>query len=812
MWKKEQKIEILAPAGSYECFRAAINAGADAVYAGGARFGARAYADNFTGEELIRAIEEAHIHGRRFYLTVNTLVKDSERSQLCRDLAPLYERGLDAVIVQDIGVMKFIHENFPDMDIHGSTQMTITNVRGARFLEENGAVRVVPARELSLEEVRQIRKETGLEIECFVHGALCYCYSGQCLLSSMIGGRSGNRGQCAQPCRLPYTVNGKKAHYLSLKDICTVELIPELVEAGIDSFKIEGRMKRPEYVAGVTAMYRKYTDLYLENGREGYRVSLQDREQLMDLYNRGDSHTGYYVRHNGREMIALDRPNHAGVPAAKCISQQGREVQARALTDLHPQDVLEISGGKDDYTLGKEIKRGDTLRFLVPKGKRFPAGMIFRRTRNSQLLDNIRKIYVSEQKQEKIDGFLNLTVSRPAELTVCCGDVFFTAVSQETVARAQNRPLEKERICAQIRKTGGTEFCFETLKVEMDSDIFLPMQQLNSLRRTALEGLRDALAAERYRKAVPMPDLKTKAGEYSPRETGQKTPALSVLTETWEQLEEVISYAESAGPGNIERIYPDFHLCKDFLQNGRLRELLCKARELKIGIFPALPRIFRDRAAKYFEREYEAFESFPMDGVLIRNYESFQFLKEHGFDKTVILDHNLYVFNQWGKLFWKQHGVKEFTAPVELNSRELEKLGIRQGELIVYGLLPVMVTAQCIEKTVSGCSKKQTVQVLTDRCNEKYMVRNHCDQCYNVIYDSKPVSLLSEEENIRVLAPKRLRIQFSMEDAAQVRKVLEVFVKTFRDDEGEKDVSGVEREKDCTDFHSTTGHFKRGII
>lgn len=812
MWKKEQKIEILAPAGSYECFRAAINAGADAVYAGGARFGARAYADNFTGEELIRAIEEAHIHGRRFYLTVNTLVKDSERSQLYRDLAPLYERGLDAVIVQDVGVMKFIHENFPDMDIHGSTQMTITNVRGARFLEENGAVRVVPARELSLEEVSQIRKGTGLEIECFVHGALCYCYSGQCLLSSMIGGRSGNRGQCAQPCRLPYTVNGKKAYYLSLKDICTVELIPELVEAGIDSFKIEGRMKRPEYVAGVTAMYRKYTDLYLENGREGYRVSPQDREQLMDLYNRGDSHTGYYVRHNGREMIALDRPNHAGVPAAKCISQQGREVQARALTDLHPQDVLEISGGKDDYTLGKEIKSGDTFRFLVPKGKRCPVGMIFRRTRNSQLLDNIRKTYVSEQKQEKIDGFLNLTVSRPAELTVCRGDVFFTAVSQETVARAENRPLEKERICAQLRKTGGTEFCFETLKVEMDPDIFLPMQQLNSLRRNALDGLRDALAAERYRKAGPMPELKTGTQENSPQETGYKAPAFSVLAETWEQLKEVISYAESADPGDIERIYPDFHLCKDFLQNEELRALLGRARKLGIGIFPALPHIFRDRAAQYFEREYEAFQTFPMDGVLIRNYESFQFLKERGFDKTIILDHNLYVFNQWGKLFWKQHGAEEFTAPVELNNSELEELGIRQGELIVYGSLPVMVTAQCIEKTVSGCSKKPTVHVLTDRCNEKYLVRNHCDLCYNVIYDSKPVCLLTESENVRSLGPKRLRIQLSMENAAQVRKLLEAFEKTFREDGGAKGVSGVGLEKDCTVFHSTTGHFKRGII
>ncbi len=270
--KGSKKIEILAPAGSYGSFMAAVTAGADAVYAGGPRFGARAFADNFTEEQLLSAIDYAHLHGRKFYLTVNTLLKDAELEELHEYLEPLYRQGLDAVIVQDIGVLSFVREHFPGMDIHASTQMTVTNTEGALFLKEQGAVRVVPARELALEEVYDIVEQTGLEMECFVHGALCYCYSGQCLLSSLIGGRSGNRGQCAQPCRLPYTVNGKKEYTLSLKDICTLELIPELVDAGIDSFKIEGRMKKPEYVALVTAMYRKYTDMYLQKGREGFAV------------------------------------------------------------------------------------------------------------------------------------------------------------------------------------------------------------------------------------------------------------------------------------------------------------------------------------------------------------------------------------------------------------------------------------------------------------------------------------------------------------------------------------------------------------
>ena len=392
--KGRKKIEILAPAGSYESFKAAVAAGADAVYAGGPRFGARAFADNFTDEQLLEAIDYAHLHGRKFYLTVNTLLKDEEMEMLHGYLEPLYRQGLDAVIVQDIGVLAFVRAHFPEMDIHASTQMTITNTEGALFLKEHGAVRVVPARELALEEVRDIAKRTGLELECFVHGALCYCYSGQCLLSSLIGGRSGNRGQCAQPCRLPYTVNGKKEYALSLKDICTLELIPEMVDAGIDSFKIEGRMKKPEYVALVTAMYRKYTDMYLQNGRKGFSVSARDIEMLMDIYNRGGFSQGYYKQHNGREMLSIGRPNHAGVPAVRVTAQRGREVSGEALTDIHKGDILELGdetgrdnantrpngiGGRSSgpsgdpgyqkwYTFGTAVPAGGSVQILMPKG------------------------------------------------------------------------------------------------------------------------------------------------------------------------------------------------------------------------------------------------------------------------------------------------------------------------------------------------------------------------------------------------------------------------------------------------------------
>ena len=306
----EKKIEILAPAGSFETLKAAVLNGADAVYAGGNRFGARAYAVNFTEEELLEAIDYIHLHGRKIYLTVNTLVKENEFADLYSYLRPYYEQGLDAVIVQDIGVMKYVMRQFPGLAVHASTQMTVTNYIAAKHLEELGVERVVPARELSLSEIRQLAENTGLEIECFVHGALCYCYSGQCLMSSMIGGRSGNRGQCAQPCRLPYKVNHSKEamDILSLKDLCAIELIPELIEAGVTSFKIEGRMKQPSYVAAVTGMYRKYVDLYLREGRKAYKVTEKDKQELLAAYQRRGYCEGYYKQQNGQKMISFGRP------------------------------------------------------------------------------------------------------------------------------------------------------------------------------------------------------------------------------------------------------------------------------------------------------------------------------------------------------------------------------------------------------------------------------------------------------------------------------------------------------------------------
>ena len=499
----KDRVEILAPAGSMECLKAAVAAGADAVYTGGALFGARAYAHNLTEEELLEAIDYVHLHGRRLYLTVNTLIKDREMEKQMYDyLLPYYRQGLDAVIVQDIGLFRFIRKHFPDLPIHASTQMTLTGVDGAKFLEKEGAQRIVTSRELSMAEVKKIADETELEIESFVHGALCYCYSGQCLFSSFIGGRSGNRGQCAQPCRLLYqTPEAKKPQYLlSLKDICTLELIPEMIESGIYSFKIEGRMKKPEYAAAVAFQYRKYADLYLKYYEEcpaeedpaayamkKYRVREEDRQMLLDLYNRGGFHTGYYHTQNGREMVSLNRPNHAGVPAVKVLAKKGRNVTAKALTDLYPQDIIELPMRKgrekaDNYTCKDAVRKGMNVQIPVFADTPFKRDEIWMRTRNSALIERLHEEFVNGKIKERICGTFRLYPQETATLTVKCRDAEIT-IAGEKAQEALSQPMSRERIEKQLRKTGNTEFEFSFLKVEIGEKVFLPMQSLNELRR-----------------------------------------------------------------------------------------------------------------------------------------------------------------------------------------------------------------------------------------------------------------------------------------------------------------------------------------
>lgn len=504
MKNENRRVEILAPAGSMEGLRAAVGAGADAVYMGGVRFGARAYADNPEKDALCEAIDYVHLHGKRIYLTVNTLLKAEEMGdELYRYLKPYYEQGVDAVIVQDAGVLKFISDEFPGLPIHASTQMSLTMAEGARCFEGYPVTRIVNARELALSEIGRIRENSTLEIESFVHGALCYCYSGQCLMSSMIGGRSGNRGRCAQPCRLMY--NG--GYLLSPKDICTLDQIPELLGAGIDSFKIEGRMKRYEYAAGVTAAYRREVDRYYELGKKAYRdfhqkhpeVLAQAFTDLQDLYNRGGFSGGYYNRHNGRQMMSLQRPNHSGVAVAVVEEVRASRALLRCTKELHAQDILEIRmegnagrvcGGKETFPQGfgsgvgktgkdrkgkteeKPVRDGEEARaaYEFTLGQPHAAGECFwanftpgfpvkkgnmvYRTKNNRLLEQISEEYYKKEPKIAVFGEFTAVEGEAAELFVG----FSRAGKEQDNKRAHISEISGESFAkgVYVRLRGGT--------------------------------------------------------------------------------------------------------------------------------------------------------------------------------------------------------------------------------------------------------------------------------------------------------------------------------------------------------------------
>lgn len=726
---KQQQVEILAPAGSYESMVAAIGAGADAVYIGGSRFGARAYADNLDEERLLEAIDYAHLHGCRLYMTVNTLVKEDEMKDLFSYLAPYYKQGIDGVIVQDLGVLSYIRSHFPDLPIHASTQMTITGYLGAKALVDLGASRVVTARELSLNEISEIREHVDVEIESFVHGALCYGYSGQCLFSSLIGGRSGNRGRCAQPCRLPYDVKrGSKVlnrkdemHVLSPKDLCTLDIIPDMIEAGVFSLKIEGRMKAPRYTAGVVSIYRKYVDIYLQHGRDGYLVNPKDKEMLLELFDRGGFTEGYYRQHNGSQMLARKE---------KPAFRQG----------------------------------------------------------NEELFRYLDETYVQHQQQEPVRGEVVLIQGQPISLKLACSKAQ-AEVFGDIPQIAQKQPITEEKLIRQIQKTGNTTFIFEDLQVIIEGNLFLPLQAFNELRRRGLSALEEAILKP-YRRELH--------AALSPEErkdsiTSHIKPAMEihVLLEEPDGLDHVLDIPEiteimiEAG-GYRAQVWSDtVRRCHD----GGKRCIL------------VMPAIFRTHARSYFDRHLSYLEKGDFDGVLVRSLEEVEYLKEKQIVLPMVFDHNLYMYNHLAAGILKQQGADRLTLPLELNSRELEQLGCSSHELIAYGYLPMMVSAQCIRKTTEGCNKKRELLYLKDRMGKELPVKNHCDFCYNTIYNISPLSLLGQETLIKRLEPGCVRLQFTIEKPEEIRAIATAYVDAW--------IYGETVTAPVKDF--TRGHFKRGV-
>ncbi len=783
----KREVEILAPAGSMDSLKAAINAGADAVYMGGAKFGARAFADNPNEDMMKYAIDYVHLHGKKMHMTVNTLLKDDELAEdLVRYMKPYYEEGLDGVIVQDLGVAAVLREAFPDLHLHASTQMSVTGADTAAWLLDQGFTRVVMARELSLKEIHDIYIKTHAELEIFVQGALCYCYSGQCLFSSMIGGRSGNRGRCAQPCRLPYSTKDMKkgAYLMSPKDICTLKMLPDLIEAGGYSFKIEGRMKKPEYAAFNAFIYRKYADLYFEKGRKGYKVDEKDIEALADLYNRGGFTDGYLKRYNGREMLSVVRPNHMGVI---CGTVDGKQ-KLRLVRDLNPQDVLELRGADDQskgsMTLGKGVRAGEN--FTALKGSK---GDVLYRMRDNRLIEQIHRDFLAKEEKAPIDGLLTVMAEAPISLTCYAGDTTVTVVGDHA-QRANNKGMTMEALAKPVKKTGGTGYVFDHLDVITDELSFVPNSQLNELRRRALEELNEERlngfrrrAGEKgsaYKKVIREPDAAKQALALSAMFTGRQMYDKAFIA---------ADYPE------VTRVYLELHEAaeEDFKLARRLKKC---GKE----IFFALPHIIRAKDRDGILADLTSGRD-CCDGLLVRQIEGMLIAK--AFDKglPMITDYCCYSMNRAAAALYRAEGVSEITAPVELNAKELAKLGLTDKELIIYGHQLLMTSAQCITKTTKGCTHQPAMTELTDRQHKHFYAYNDCRYCYNKIYNGMPTMLFNQSKQIERLSPASVRVHFVKEDERTVRSVMKAACALINHE------SVIE--PPLKNF--TRGHFNRGI-
>lgn len=703
---RNKDFELLAPAGNLEILKGVIESGADAVYVGGSMFGARAYANNFTEEELLEAIDFAHLRGVKVYLTVNTLIKNSEFSKLYDYLLVYYKRGLDAVIVQDIGVVKAIHEYFPSMEIHTSTQMTVTGADGVRFLSQFGVTRVVMAREVSLAEMKRIHEETGMELEAFVHGALCYSYSGQCLFSSILGGRSGNRGRCAQPCRLPYTVEGKKDEYiLSLKDMCGIKALDKLHDAGVYSLKIEGRMKQLEYACGVVKYYRSYIDSMKP-------VTDADYDRIKALGNRCGFTDRYYFDHNGSDMVTYVKPN-----------------------------------------------------FVSNAAEPSP-----------------------EKRKLSIEGELVLREGEPGSLTVKRGDVTYKA-SIEPVSAALKAPLDKKAAIDRINKTGDTDFEFSHIKAQIGENVFVPNGALNKLRRDAISGLCDKLLKKYYRndaryadmsKLTALPEHVVKSDAAHDEAINDYTTICSCMTRA--QLDTLIGYE------CFDVFYLDFDMYERKTLIQQFADDVKSLTKRNKKVYLMLPTIFRADSSDYFVSIAKELDKVSFEGFVVKNYEELYLTENLFTGKKVILDHNMYTFNDVSKSAFFEHGVSGDTVPLELNSREIMHRNNIGSQMIVYGYYPLMTTANCVHKNTKGCDKKQKLIYLKDRYNKSFAVCNNCKECYNTIYNSLPTMLTKNISKLKEAGIRSFRYSFTIETPKQIKAVMDDKVAEY-----------------------TNGHYKRGV-
>ena len=799
-------VELLAPVGSFEALKAAVQNGANAVYLGGKDFGARASANNFDRDELKEAVKYAHIRGVQVFVTTNTLRKENEIEDFLEYAKFLYDIDVDAIILQDIGMARLIKRELPDFELHASTQMVAHSLEDVKYLESVGFDRVVLAREVTVEEIKYICDNCKADIEVFVHGALCVCYSGQCLMSSMIGNRSGNRGRCAQPCRQRYelidvytgeVVNSNGDYLLSPRDLNAIEEIDKVIDAGVHSLKIEGRMKRPEYVATVIDGYRKTIDEYLATNK--LNVSDETINDLYTIFNRKFT-KGLLLGDVGKDMMNSQLPNNQGLYVGTVVdyNKKAKRLKIKLANTLKKGDGINLGGG----TIGRIIKNGN-IETIGYKGETIELdfvgearkGQIVFKTSDSELMDRVQATFTQDKEFVKniIDAKITIKLGQKPILTLKDRHSNEATIEgDKIVEEAMKVALSKEKVETQLRKLGNTPYELDLLEIELDDNVSLPISLLNQMRRDCIELL------DKERVSIKNRKYKNKTVKYKPvLYNRNKQQGISVKVKNLEQL-------ESALECGVDRIY--------YEDTNTIDKAMSLAMKYNKKVIYSAPRIIRNKEYNHLAKANNA----GVESVQVGNYGSIDYFK----DKKLNIDYYLNAFNSETINYYKEIGADTLCISQELNINEIKetiKYTDINIESVVYGYTPLMITEYCpMGVIVRDCKKDKRVA----KCKESiYALRNSKGDefrvsqdifCRSTIYNSNVTCMLDNLYELHEIGINVLRLDFTLEDKGTVKEVIEAYQEVLSNDY-KLATKATKLYNKLDEKGKTAGHYYKGV-
>ena len=799
-------VELLAPVGSFEALKAAVQNGANAVYLGGKDFGARASANNFDRDELKEAVKYAHIRGVQVFVTTNTLRKENEIEDFLEYAKFLYDIDVDAIILQDIGMARLIKRELPDFELHASTQMVAHSLEDVKYLESVGFDRVVLAREVTVEEIKYICDNCKADIEVFVHGALCVCYSGQCLMSSMIGNRSGNRGRCAQPCRQRYelidvytgeVVNSNGDYLLSPRDLNAIEEIDKVIDAGVHSLKIEGRMKRPEYVATVIDGYRKTIDEYLATNK--LNVSDETINDLYTIFNRKFT-KGLLLGDVGKDMMNSQLPNNQGLYVGTVVdyNKKAKRLKIKLANTLKKGDGINLGGG----TIGRIIKNGN-IETIGYKGETIELdfvgearkGQIVFKTSDSELMDRVQATFTQDKEFVKniIDAKITIKLGQKPILTLKDRHSNEATIEgDKIVEEAMKVALSKEKVETQLRKLGNTPYELDLLEIELDDNVSLPISLLNQMRRDCIELL------DKERVSIKNRKYKNKTVKYKPvLYNRNKQQGISVKVKNLEQL-------ESALECGVDRIY--------YEDTNTIDKAMRLAMKYNKKVIYSAPRIIRNKEYNHLAKANNA----GVESVQVGNYGSIDYFK----DKKLNIDYYLNAFNSETINYYKEIGADTLCISQELNINEIKetiKYTDINIESVVYGYTPLMITEYCpMGVIVRDCKKDKRVA----KCKESiYALRNSKGDefrvsqdifCRSTIYNSNVTCMLDNLYELHEIGINVLRLDFTLEDKGTVKEVIEAYQEVLSNDY-KLATKATKLYNKLDEKGTTAGHYYKGV-